>query len=188
VRDLYRDARRVVLALLAGFLLYFVVMGLPAGAIGFLLGRYTSPDITALRDTIRMSDTVYITQTDTIEAQQADVDSAKADSDSLDSLVSIVDDSTVAIKPELESDTIKSRLEILPPVVVANIAALRLTVATQDTLILSLYRRDSTQQWRIETRDKLIAELSRKNPLACGRKCGFALGVLGSIAVYKAVK
>jgi hypothetical protein len=179
VRDFAKDAQRVVLALLAGVVLYLVVAGLPAGVAGFLLGRYTSSDITALRDTIRITDSVITVRTDTVVKYQRRVDTVHAVSDSLDALVSIVNDSTVQTP-----DTVA----IIPPVVVANLNALRLTVATQDTLILQLYRRDSTQQWRIETRDKLIAELSRKNPLACGRKCGFALGVLGSIAVYKAVK
>jgi hypothetical protein len=187
MRDFAKDAQRVVLALLAGFLLYFVVTGLPAGFVGFLLGRYTSSDITALRDTIRITDSVIVARTDTVVKYQRRVDTVHAVSDSLDALVTIRDDSTLVI-PDYGDSLFRDTTVHVPAVIVADIRSLRLTVATQDTLIRHLCGRDSTQQWRIETRDKLIAELSRKNPLACGRKCGFALGVLGSIAVYKAVK
>ncbi|HUQ70676.1 MAG TPA: hypothetical protein VM165_14195, partial [Planctomycetaceae bacterium] len=87
-------------------------------------------------------------------------------------------------------DTIadSTRLTATDPLVIADIRSLRLTVATQDTLIRSLYGRDSTQEWRIATRDKMIRELSRKNPLACGRKCGFVLGALSVVAIRKAVR
>jgi hypothetical protein len=189
MRDLYRDAVKAGAALLAGFLLYVVLVGsLPFGA-GFAAGWFTkSPKIIALTDTIRITDSVIVEKEKIVTRWKARVDTVHAVSDKADSAVVIVNDSTVRIKPEVEGDTIKSRLEIIPPEVVADLRALRITVSAQDTLIRSLYGRDSTNQWRLATRDKLIAELSRKHPFACGRRCGFLLGVGASALAVKAFK
>jgi hypothetical protein len=172
--------------LLAGLLLYVLIWGgLPFG-LGFLTGRYSVNSI-ALRDTIRLADTTYLTQTDTLyldrkatKKAKGASDSAKAVSDSADAKVEIIDSASVRV-----ADTVA----IVPPEVVADLLALRLTVAEQDTTIqkqgaeiLRLYQRDTTQQWRIETRDRLIRELSKPK---CGKKCGFLLGVATVIVVRK---
>src|SRR5688572_15269851 len=123
MRDLYRDAQKVILSLLAGLLLYVLIWGgLPFG-LGFLTGRYSVNSIPALRDTVRITDSVLVTRTDTVVKYQRRVDTVRAKSDSLDSLVVIVDSVTVRV-----ADTVA----IVPSEVVADLSALRLTVATQD--------------------------------------------------------
>ena len=80
----------------------------------------------------------------------------------------------------------------VPPLVVADLRSLRLTVAklTLQTQAdsaekLALYQRDSTRLWQIESRDKLIRELSKPR---CGKRCGFLLGVAAVVVVRKAVE
>lgn len=156
MRDFYRDGQKAGFVIAAGMLLaFFWWTGVPAGLIGFLAGRYSLEDVelVALRDTVRITDSVYLTRTDTVVKYQRRVDTVKARSDSLDALVVIRDDSTLIVP-----DTVV----VVPPIVVANLNALRLIVATQDTLIHALYQRDTTQQWRIATRDKLYATELRK--------------------------
>jgi hypothetical protein len=166
MRDLYRDAQKVILSLLAGLLLYVVVIGgLPFGA-GFAAGWFTkSPKIVALTDTIRLTDSILVTRTDTVVKYQRRVDTVRAKSDSLDSLVVIVDSVTVRV-----ADTVA----VVPSEVIADLSALRLTVATLDTLNRAHIAKDSTRVWQLETRDRMIRELSK--PQLCGRRCGFLLG------------
>ena len=170
----------MVLAILAGFLLYFVLWGgLPFG-LGFLTGRFTGKSVVALRDTIRITDSVIVVRDSIVYRYKQRLEPIKAKSDALDSVVVLLNTDSAVV--------VHDSLFVVPPEVVQDIRALRITVSTQDTLIRHLYGRDSTQEWRIATRDKMIRELSRKNPFACGRKCGFVLGVGASVLVYKAVK
>ena len=155
-----------IAAELKQFLLACLLVFLAAvGVSSFLAGRYTSPTVAALEVEKRITDSVIVVRTETVTVVQRRVDTVKAQLDAIDTLVKVVDDSTVSLP-----DTVA----VIPPLVVANLAALRLTVATQDTLIRALYQRDTTQQWRIETRDRLIRELSRKQ--LCDRRCTFVLG------------
>src|SRR5690242_6878825 len=106
MRDLARDAQRVVVAVLVGFLLYFVVWGgLPFG-LGFLTGRYTQPAIQAKRDTVRLTDSIRYTIRDTVIVYRERATKQKAQSDSADAKVVIVNDSTVRV-----TDT----LVVIPP-------------------------------------------------------------------------
>lgn len=169
------DLGKVLLSLAAGPLaLVFLVL-----CVVFSLGRCSKPDgtVSALRDTVRIADTVEVVKRDTIVRYQRRVDTVHAASDSLDSLVVIRDDSTLIVP-----DTVI----VVPPVVVANLNALRLTVSVQDTLIRHLYQHDTTQQWRIESRDRLIRELSKRKP--CSLKCGVVLGFTAGIVLHKLVK
>lgn len=186
MRDLASDAQKAIASLLFGAALPFLIFGallMCAYAYGksSARGQYNVA-VTALRDTIRLTDSIIVTRTDTVVKYQRRVDTVKARSDALDSVVQITSDSTAVVQVSPDS----SITESVPPLVIADLRALRLTVATQDTLIRALYGRDSTQEWRIATHKKLIAELSR--PQICGRRCGFVLGVGASVLVYRAVK
>jgi hypothetical protein len=176
MRDLAKDAQRVMLAVLAGFVLYFVLWGGVPFGLGFLTGRFTSPAAAAIVREIHTADTVVITRTDTVTKYQRRVDTVKARSDALDSLVVIRDDSSAIV-----ADTVA----IVPPEIIADLRGLRLTVATQDTLIRALYARDTTRQWQLATRDKLIRELSKPK---CGKRCGLVVGFTAGILIHKVVK
>lgn len=155
-RHPFADGWKIALSLFAGAVMGLVVLGLALAVLfSSCMGRQDqSTDLRALRDTVRITDSVIVVRTETVVKYQRRVDTVRAASDALDSAVIILNDSTAIVQ-----DT--GRVE-LPPLVIANIRALRVTVATQDSLILALYQRDSTQQWRIATRDKLIAELGRQ--------------------------
>jgi hypothetical protein len=151
-----------------------------AGAVfGFCAHPRPEPILAALRDTIRLTDSVVRVQTETVTVYRLRVDTVKARSDALDQQVTIRDDSTVALP-----DTVA----VIPPLVVADVTALRRTVTTQDTLIHWLYARDTTRQWQLATRDRMIRELSQRHPLACGRRCGFVLGAASALLVVKAAR
>lgn len=132
----------------------------------------------ARRDSVRV-DSIFITRTDTVTKYQRRVDTVHAVSDSLDASVRIVDDSTVLVRDSAQTGLTPV---VIPTSVVANLAALRLTVATQDTLIRALYGKDSTQEWRIATRDKLYRlSLAKANGprWGYGATLGYGCGVKG---------
>lgn len=137
---------------------FLVLLGL-GGALAFSLAKHQREDaaLVALRDTVRITDSVIVVRTETVVKYQRRVDTVRAVSDSLDARVTIVDDSTLHVTGSLSDTAI-----VVPRVVVADIQALRLTVTTQDTLIRSLYAKDSTQEWRIATRDKRHAAEMRQ--------------------------
>lgn len=126
--------------------------------------------IVALRDTVRIADSVYLTRTDTVRILQRRVDTLRAESDRAQQVTDSID----RLVQQTDFD--------LPPLVVMDLQNLRYTVAKQDTtihaqanLIRSLYGRDSTQEWRIATRDKLYAaELRKANSprWGIGATCG----------------
>jgi hypothetical protein len=158
MRDALRDMQKVLVFFVAGLVLAVLwrvgvfVVGFAAGSLDFGV-----PELQAEK---ARTDTLYITQTDTVTKYQRRVDTVRAESGRLDSAVVIVNDSTLLLSRD---DSAKSDTTVhVASIIVADIRALRLTVATQDTLIRSLYGRDSTQQWRIATRDKLYAASLRK--------------------------
>ena len=131
----------------------------------------------ALRDTVRITDSVEVVKWDTVIVHQRRVDTVKARSDALDAQVVVVDDSTLSITADPSfTDSVKRADSVkVPPLVVADLKALRLTVAEQDTLIHALYSHDTTQHWRIATRDKLYAaEIKKANAprWGIGATCG----------------
>lgn len=179
-RSTFDDIESAIRSMLFGAALPFFVLAAVI-SLAFCAGRSLKSDATieALRDTVRIADSVVVLRTDTVVKYQRRVDTVKARSDALDSVVVIVNDSTVLLKDSAQTFNI-------PPLVIADLHSLRLTVATQDTLIRSLYGRDSTQEWRIATRDKMIRELSRTK--FCDRKCAFVGGVAAAILIRKAIK
>jgi hypothetical protein len=171
--------------------LALIAVVLVVGGLSYCAGQRTvrnSRIVAALVDTVRLTDSVVRVQTDTIVRYTQRVERIKDSSDALDSAVGIVNDSTVQIKPAVDSGTLMPRLEIVPPLVVADLRALRLTVHVQDTLIHWLYQRDTTRQWQLASRDKLIRELSQRHRFACGRNCGVVLGFTAAILIRKAAK
>jgi hypothetical protein len=130
----------------------------------------------ALRDTIRLTDSVVRVQTDTLivyressRKAKAASDSVKLLSDSLDRLVAIRDDSSAIV-----ADTVA----VVPPEIIADIRGLRLTVAKQDTTIhwltvenRSLWMRDTTRMKQIDYRDKQLAAI-RPPRFSWGASCG----------------
>jgi hypothetical protein len=148
MRDLASDAQKAVASLLFGAVLPFLVLGLVIAGLFVSCRKIGQMDLEIgyAADTVRIVDSILVAQTETVYVKAKAAKQAKAKSDSLDSLVGIVNDSTVATP---------SQLLVVPELVVADIRALRVTVATQDTLIRALYRRDTTQEWRIASRDKL---------------------------------
>jgi hypothetical protein len=179
-RDFYRDAQKALVAFIAGPFAFVACFLVGTVWLSYCAGQRMAQQetrVTALRDTVRIADSVYLTKTDTVVRYQRRVDTVKAASDALDSAVVIVNDSTV---------TIHDTVAVVPSIIVADIRQLRLTVVTQDTLIRVLYGRDSTQEWRIATRDKMIRELGKKSRpysiaatlgYVCHRSCGLGLAV-----------
>lgn len=203
MNELLADARRsaVTIALVA----FAIVAGF-----AYCAGQrhaVNSISEAALRDTIRLTDSVVRVQTDTLivyressRKAKAASDSVKLLSDSLDRLVVILNDSTVFTRTGENADSLNVRDStqtglrpvVIPVSVVADLRALRLTVAQQDTTIhwltvenRALWMRDTTRQWQIDSRDKLIRELS---PPRCGRKCGLLLGFTAGLILHKVVK
>lgn len=133
--------------------------------------------ILAARDTMRVIVHQRDTLRDTIRVYERRVDTVRAISDALDADVEVVNDSTLYLRNRPE------RLTVVPPVVVANLQALRLTVATQDTA-LRWYREDRRLDslWHIQD-----AKLPHKPPrrislgvtagYACAKTCGLALAL-----------
>lgn len=189
------DLWKVMLSLAAGPIA-FAVLFVGLMALGsYCAGRASveSPKASQIRHTIRAADSTAKVRTDTViiyrdasVKAKARSDSAKQVSDSLDAKVGIVDDSTLHVQESPDSIHV-------PLIVIENLRSLRMTVATQDTTIqrlttenVGLWARDTTRQWQIATRDKLIRELSRQNK--CGRRCGFLLGAASVAGVVYLVK
>lgn len=127
----------------------------------------------AQRETVRV-DSIYLTRVDTVTKYQRRVDTVRAASDALDSAVLIVNDSTVHLQLSNSSDSASYNLTV-SPVIVADLRALRTTVATQDTLIAALYGKDTTWQWRFDTHQKMHRlDVQRANGPRWG--IGFTLG------------
>lgn len=203
MNDLLAVIRRDAMLALIGVLLVVAGFAYCAGQ------RHAVNSISeaALRDTIRLTDSVVRVQTDTLivyressRKAKAASDSVKLLSDSLDRLVVILNDSTVFTRTGENADSLNVRDStqtglrpvVIPVSVVADLRALRLTVAKQDTTIhwltvenRSLWMRDTTRMQQIEYRDKLIRELSKPR---CNRKCGFLLGVGAAVLIRQAAK
>jgi hypothetical protein len=143
-------------------------------------------ELMAARDTIVIRDTVRFTIRDTVTRWRHKTDTVKAASDSLDARVGIVDDSTVQISENV-SESLKDSAAVfrIPPLVVADLRALRLTVATQDTLLRWWERKSGADSLAILARDKMI-ELQK--PPRCSRKCGFLLGAVSVAGLVYLVK
>lgn len=165
---------------LAALALGFVGPWLVIAALGFAFGRcskgYTSTDITALRDTVRLTDSVRVVVRDTLTVYKRRLDTVRVGSDSLDAQVAIQDDSTVLVQ-----DTVYS----VPPLVIADLRALRVTVATQDTLLRWWERKSAADSLAIQARDRLIAA---QKPERCGRKCGAVLGTVATLGLLKLIR
>lgn len=158
-RTLSGDMSKAIGSVLLGFALPWIILG--AVLLGvFSLGRCSKPDgkVEALRDTLRITDSVIQVKWDTVKVYLPRAATVKAQSDSLDALVKVRDDSTLLITDRPDS------LISVPPIVVEDIKALRLTVATQDTTIRHLVGLNETQEWRYATARKLYqADLAKAN-------------------------
>lgn len=185
--DVYRDAQKALLALIAGPVAFAVALLLAVGWFGYCAGQRTIRDnrIVALRDTLRITDSVIVARTDTVTKYQRRVDTVRSALLRIDTLIQIAGDSTLTIRDPLKDST--KNLNV-PAVLVADLRQLRLTIATQDTLIRALYGKDSTQEWRIVTRDKLYTlELAKAHGprwgygvtlgYGCGERCGPVVAV-----------
>lgn len=182
MKDFITDIRNAILAFFAGPVAIAVGAFVLVGSLAYCAGqKNVKQDVkmAALVDTVRIADSAAKARTDTVIIYRAASAKAKAQSDALDSNVVIRDDSSAIV-----ADTVA----IVPPEVIADIRGLRLTVATQDTLIHSLYGRDSTQEWRIATRDQMLRELGKQAHPKCGRRCGIVLGLTAGILIHKAAR
>lgn len=182
MRDFYRDMQQAVLALLAGPVAIAVLLFVAVAGLSYCAGQRTIRDnrmVAALADTVRLTDSVIVVRAETVTVTRKIRVAAQAVSDSTSRVVTLRDDSTVVIR-----DTVREA----PPELIADNRALRATNAALLAENLALYAKDTTQEWRIATRDKLIRELGKQAHPRCGKRCGFALGVAASVLVYKAVK
>lgn len=172
-RHPFSDGWKIGLSLMAGPLgVLFLVL-----CVVFALGRCSKPDarIEALRDTLRITDSVIVVRAETVTVRQRRVDTLRAELLRVDTLVRIIDDSTVQLKDSARNFNV-------PPLVIADLNHLRRTVAGQDSLIAALYGKDSTQEWRIATRDKLYrAEMQKANAprWGVGATIGYGCSVHG---------
>lgn len=134
----YQDAQKLLVSLMAGPAAFFGLVVAALIAFGYCMGQRTSDaKIVALRDTVRISDSVIVVRTDTVVARQRVVTR-------WDSVVRTVTDTQVVIlRDSLPPDTVTVPLEVIAK------------DRAKDALIAGLYGRDSTQEWRIATRDKL---------------------------------
>lgn len=185
MRDFYRDGAKAILSLIAGPVAFLVlILGL-----AFLAGRCSggyaveSIQVAALRDTIYAKDTIRERIADTVIVYREKVDKVKAQLDAIDTLVKVYDDSTVIVPDSTQTGT---QAVGIPAVVVANLQALRLTVATQDTLLRWWGRKSAADSLAIVARDNMLA-MKFDRP-RCGRRCGFALGVGGTLLLLRAAK
>lgn len=178
-RHPFADGWKIALSLFAGplALLFFAVAVVAAGSI--LIDRHFSSRVVEVAKEVHTADTTYLTKTVTVVKYQRRVDTLNAIVAKADSAVTITDSSHAIVH-----DTVAT----VPVEVIADLRVLRRSNATKDTLITTLYGRDSTQEWRIATRDKMLRELSRQAHPLCGRKCGYVLGLTSAALVYKAIK
>lgn len=170
-RHPFSDGWKIGLSLMAGPL---GVLSLVLCVV-FALGRCSKPDarIEALRDTLRITDSVIVVRAETVTVRQRRVDTLRAELLRVDTLVRIIDDSTVQLKDSARNFNV-------PPLVIADLNHLRRTVAGQDSLIAALYGKDSTQEWRIATRDKLYrAEMQKANAPRWGVGATIGYGCTG---------
>lgn len=149
---------------ISGILTLFVVFIVVALIAGDAMGK-RDPVQTARVDTVHIRDAARAAIHDTVTVYTPRVDTVKLASDALDSAVSIVNDSTVHIKESPDSIYV-------PPILIADIRALRVTVATQDTLIGVLRRQTEADSLRIAARDKVIAHPKPESPWGLGATCG----------------
>jgi hypothetical protein len=125
-------------------------------------------ELMAYRDTVRITDSVLVVRAETVTVRQKAVTR-------WDSIVrTVTDTQVVVLRDSLPPDTV-----VVPREVIAKDRA-------KDSLITALYQHDTTQQWRIATRDKLIRELGKKSRpysiaatlgYVCHRSCGLGLAV-----------
>lgn len=197
-----RDGWKILASLVAGPMLLIVGIAVML-TLAYCAGQRTgkqSLQVAALRDTIRVTDSVVRVQTETLTvyrtrtvAAKASSDSAKRISDSLDARVIISDDSTLLFRDAGHVIVSPSDSAVpVPYVVVADIQALRRTVAQQDTTIhwltvenRSLWARDTVRMKQLDYLDRLIHELK---PPKCGRRCGFVLGAASVAGLVYLVK
>lgn len=111
--------------------------------------------ITAARDTVRMTDTVFLAQKDTASKAVAKAAVSKRRSDANDSAVHILDSVTVVVH-----DTVAA----VPALIVADLRGLRQTVSDQDTAITRLTGALGAAVVTIAARDKLIALYKPESP------------------------
>jgi hypothetical protein len=188
-RDTYRDAQRVFLSLVGGFVAPTVMLLVVGVVLLFSAGRCskgTDVAIQAKRDTVRLTDSVRVVMRDTVTRYRLRVDTVKDKSDALDAAVAIVNDSTVMHREPSDSIHVDSVAYKIPPFLIKDVQGLRLTVATQDTLLHWWERKSAADSMAIVARDRLIVAMPK--PPRCGWKCGAVLGFVGAVALHKAAK
>lgn len=130
-------------------------------------------ELFAQRDTIRITDSVIVVRAETVTVRQRRVDTVKVRSDSLDTIVQIVDDSTVSLP-----DTVA----VVPPLLLADLAANRATVKEQASLIVGLYAHDTTRLWQLDSWQKYartLEKVPKDHPWALGGTVGYGCNVKG---------
>lgn len=175
MRNFATDAQRAMLSMLFGAVLPFVVLGLVIVGLFLSCRKIGEMDLEIgyASDTVRITDSVIVTRTDTVVKYQRRVDTVRAVSDSLDAAVVIQNDSTVVVQDTLQVE--------LPPVIVADLRALRVTVVTQDSLIRALYAKDTTWQWRFDAHQKVHKlELQKANAPRWGVGATIGYGCLAT--------
>jgi hypothetical protein len=195
-RDTIKDIDRAGLSLLAGIGL---VPGLILAVIvvAFIGGRCSkASDVTlaAKVDTVRITTVKYEQakaaddrQTARASVAKKQSDAAKQKSDASDQKVTPLTDTTVGVR---RADT--TIVYVTPPEVVQDLRDLRdgkrkdaETIAQLTFSVDSAHAVRFAADTTIHARDNLIAA---QRPSRCSRKCGILLGVLSTVAVYKAIK
>lgn len=140
-----------------------------------------SAALAAARDTVAAARAVVRVRVESVTVFRPVVEAAKAESDRLADLVTVVGPATLEVRT---TPSAEPSLVAVPPVVAQLIQAQGRTIAEQDELIL---RQDSAlvaKDRLIAAQDTLIARHEAARPSRCGPKCGGAI-VLGGLALVK---
>lgn len=175
MRDFKRDAVKIGLSLLAGFLLYFVLIGGVPFGLGFLTGRFTKAEVAAKADTIRIRDTIYLAAKQEAKKAHTQSERSHAETEKAKTLVAVVDAGQLALR----NTPAAAPVVITVPVIVTDL------IAKQATEIADL-RVENGRLWDalFAADDDLVAHkslIAAQKPDRCGRKCGIAIGVLGTL-------
>lgn len=158
------DGYKALASLALGFVLPWVlviVAGVGLVSLGYCAKpTVRNPLIVALRDTLRITDSVIVVRAETVTVRQKVVTH-------WDSVVRTITDTQVVIISDSGDSVVRDTVTI-PSEVIAKDRA-------KDALIASLYGKDSTWEWRYATARKVYqAEVSKANAPRWG--VGLSLG------------
>lgn len=144
MRDCYRDAQRALLALVAGPMTMGLALLALVGWLGYCAGGTGKPSLqvaAALRDTVRIVDSVFALRAETVTVRQRAVTR-------YDTIVRVASDTQYLVRDSL---------------VTVPVEVIQRDVA-KDSLIVALYQKDTTWQWRMDTHRRMYqAEIRQAN-------------------------